>query len=164
MMILIRVALLSILLSTLLSLVGCNFLELVYYDRAKLSFIDKNKETRYVFLCKKGEDQTETNKRFDQARAFFEQQMSAIMEEYSTKIDSLIDAPDLKGEKLSVDIAQSLNKLSKQSEQLALQLEKNYQCLLLDSIDLDDEGLENEQIMSNKNQSMDDNSKDDSNE
>jgi len=139
------------LLSILLSLAGCNFLEVVYYDRAKLSFIDKKKETRFVFLCKKGEDQKGTNKRFDQARAFFEQRMSAILEEYSTKLESLIDAPDLKGEKLSDNIDQSFNKLSKQSEQLALQLEKKYQCLLLDSIDLDDEGTESEP------QPMDDN-------
>ncbi len=133
-----------IVVASILLLTACNFskpLEWFYYDRTKFSFTSEDEETQYIYLCVKGKTPQETEKRANQANRFFTEKLDKISEEFADQLFSEVTADEdnkSKDESSSlVDIMKLSMQLQAQSEKLAKEVEKQFQCLLIDSVDIE---------------------------
>lgn len=127
---------------TFLLLSACDFtkpLEWVYYDRTKFTFMSEDEDTEYVYLCSKGKTAEQTKKRANEANSFFIKQINIFSEEFAAALMSQFTekeagSRDDDGFSFTDSIKATL-KLQKQGETLAKDVEKQYQCLLIDTIE-----------------------------
>ena len=132
-----------IFIASFLLLSACNFtkpLEWVYYDRTKFTFMSEEDDTEYVYLCSKGKTEEKTKKRANEANTFFIEKINKLSEEFAEALMSQFtekeagSTDDDDGFSFTDSIKATL-KLQKQAEKLAEDVEKQYQCLLIDTIE-----------------------------
>ena len=115
-------------------------LEAFYFNRVKFTFADDAKESEYTYLCKKAENEEKTKEQAVLANQFFLTGLNRIAKEYSEslfkEIESETDETDKKNSEKNHTYA-AIIKLEKQSEELALELESKFKCVLINSVDLE---------------------------
>lgn len=121
---------------------GCNsssFLEVIYFNRVKFTFSDESKENKYVYLCKKGETEEETKQQALAANKYFLEGITKIVKDFSDSIFKQVKSDTEKSpdEENDDSIMAATIKLEMLSGKLALELEEKFECLLIDSIDLE---------------------------
>jgi len=112
-------------------------MELLHPDRVKFTFMSDDEA--YVYLCSKSSTEKETEERAGRAHKYFMEELEKISEDFSNHfIGSLEDkSSEDKGEKKEdnfsmMDGLKAAMNLQEQGEKLGVEIESNYQCLLVE--------------------------------
>jgi len=103
--------------------------------------MSEDEGSEYVYLCSKGKTEEETKQRANQANTFFVEKLDTLLEEFTDTLMSQMagkEAGSIEEDDDGFSFTDSLKatlKLQKQSEKLAIEVEKQYQCLLIDTIE-----------------------------
>ena len=110
-------------------------LEVFYFNRVKFTFTDDAKENEYTYLCKKSENEGKTKEQAVLANQYFLTGLEKIVKEFSDNLLKEVESEtkDTDGS----DTFLATIKLEKQGEDLALELEDKFQCVLINSVDLE---------------------------
>ena len=125
---------------SLLFLSACNFsspLELIYYDRVKFSFDDKEAEDKIIYLCTKEKTPEETQQKAKKANEMYAAEMEKLVEKMSQEMmNELKQNSEEKDEDFSLMDGISMSmRLTKDTEKIIEKIEDKYQCILIDIVE-----------------------------
>ncbi len=115
-------------------------LEWFYHNRSKFVLLSEDEESQRTFLCVKGKTEDETEKRVNEANAYYSKETDKIVQKYVEKTMKDLFKSDDNGDGKAAFIMSQISDnllLQKEITELIDIVEESYQCKLIDINDVE---------------------------